>query len=86
MLLKRNDETASKYAVFDACGQQLPYVMSYDTETKEVEMYLKLQDEESSPNSDERYLYLIMEEDKPFLAKFILPGSYAVDEQGNILK
>lgn len=87
MLLRRDDPNTGKMGVFDSAGQQLPYVLSFDTETQEVEMFLKLQDETSIPDQDERFLYLVMGEDmKPFVAKFVLPGAYALDETGTILK
>jgi len=90
MRLRRDDPNTVKMGVFDAAGQQLPYVVSFDTETSEIEMFIKLKDEEAVKDSDERFLYLaIADKDgelKPFAAKFVLPGAYAMDETGKVLK
>jgi hypothetical protein len=74
-----------KVGVFDAAGQQVPYVFGFDTETCEVEMLIKLKDE-SATNEGEKLCYFLFGEDlKPLVAKFVLPGAYVMDERGNIL-
>lgn len=75
-----------KLGIFDAGGQQLPFVFGYDTETQEVEMMIKLKDD-IELDDGERLCHLVLGPDmKPHVAKFILPGSYAMDAQGKILK
>lgn len=85
-LTVQNSEHLS-YAVCDAAGQPLPFVMSYDTVTKEVEMLLKLKDNEIIPDSDEAQVFVafkkVGKDLKPVVVKFVLEGSYALDSQGN---
>jgi len=82
---KRNPDDV-KCGVFDAVGQQLPFVVSYDTETCEIEMMLKLHDEEPVEGTESVNFYVVFGQDKrPFVAKFVLPGSYALNEKGERL-
>lgn len=41
-LVEGKPTTGAKVTVFDCAGQQVPYVVSYDTETKEIEIVLNL--------------------------------------------
>ena len=49
-------------------------------------MLIKLRDE-SGEVDGERICYFLFDDNlKPFPAKFVLPGAYALDTSGNILK
>lgn len=80
-----NEEHRHKFQVRDSGGQALPYVISYDTETKEVEMFVKMKDEEVTGEGDEKQVrphLLLGENEKPIVIKFPLPGSYAIGKDG----
>lgn len=78
-------DPSTKMGIFDAAGQQIPYVMSFDTETCEIEMLIKLRDEEGE--GDEKIAHLVRGEDMaPLVAKFICPGAFVMTQDGTILK
>jgi len=74
-----------KIVVKDSGDQSIPFVTYYDTETKEIELMVKLQD--SKKEEDGSYIpYLLLGEDKkPISVRFILPGSYAVGDDGKAI-
>jgi hypothetical protein len=78
-------DPTTKVGVFDAAGQQIPYVFSFDTETCEVEMLIKLKDEEGE--GDDKIAHLLRDADlKPLRAKFVIPGSYVMTSEGKYLR
>lgn len=60
------------YSVFDSIGNRIGHVTKYNTETKEISMYVKTGDN-----------IIHGENNKPQLITFILLGSYAKDDGGN---
>lgn len=86
MLLDRRETKDLRVMICDPLGQPLPYVVAFDSETCEIEMMLKLADEKSLLDSDERQVFVGLTADsQPFIAKFIYPGAYAIDETGKKL-
>jgi len=75
----------TKVGIFDAAGQILPYVVGFDTETCEIEMMIKVKDEEGE--GDQKLVYLVRDESlKPLIAKFVCPGAYVMTTEGKRLK
>lgn len=71
MLLTANMPNATEFEVRDVTGRPLTGVMSYDTDSKEAEMYVF--DKNGAvvfPFSETEY--------QPVVAQIFLPGSYAV--------
>lgn len=75
-------EKHPKYKIYDADCKLVPYVVSFNTKTCELSMYVP------------RYNLggVVTEKDKdskrllPKLVTFTLNGAFAVDEKGNIIK
>jgi len=78
-------DPSKKLGIFDAAGQQIPYVHSFDTDTFEIEMMVKIKDEEGE--GEEKLAHLIRDADmKPLVAKFICPGAFVMLADGTVLK
>jgi len=79
-----NVETSDSYkcVVKDCLGKQITYVISFDTETCEIEMAVRIgTDDGGQP------LFLAHKKDKEpsyFLPKFVLLGAYAEKEDERI--
>lgn len=82
MLLTVDTPDSCQYRVYDCTGQVIPFVTSFDTETEEIEMSIKIgTDEEKLANN--LLMQLIPHEDgqmtyAPILIKFKLPGAYVL--------
>jgi hypothetical protein len=88
--MKLNAEDHAPYQVYDFRGVRIPYVSGYDTETKEVTIYLIGE----WMNGDGVFVReRIAIKSSNFLNQavrtieltFVLPGSYAKDRNGNII-
>jgi hypothetical protein len=89
MLITSTHPDAKHYRIYDCAGNVLPYVYSYDTETKEIEMAvclkapkeLKIEDSGEMHNTAS---FLMQPNDKGdpalMLIKFVLPGSYLLKD------
>jgi hypothetical protein len=83
MILTIDTPESSQYQIKDINGQAIPYVTYFDTETKEIEMCIKIGDElkEESKINPILLMQEVNEDDKitsaPILIKFVLPGAYA---------
>jgi hypothetical protein len=77
MLLSADDPTYHNYKVFDCCGQEIHYAKQYDTDTREITIYLKNKDEKFIREAELGGMF------RPKAITFVLRGSYAVDPQGN---
>jgi len=83
MLLTVDSPEANDYTIHDSLGHIIPFVRSFDTETKEIELCIKVIP--SNKEKDDLGLLTQLVEDgatepysAPILVKFILPGAYAV--------
>ena len=82
MLLTVDTPEYEKYLVYDCEGHLIPYVVSFDTTTEEIELSIGVQRKQ-----DERDGYCLlmhateMEDGQivptPLIVKFKLPGAYA---------
>lgn len=75
MLITANN--GDGYKIYDAECKAVPYVYSYDTETKEVFIYISRVGL-GGHVMEQKGKYLV-----PKLVNFILEGSYAIDPEGN---
>ena len=78
MLLTSDLPDSAKYTVHDCNGHVLPYVVSFDTETGEIELHVKVHG--GKPGL---LMQSVVREDgaegaAPILIKFKLPGAYAL--------
>jgi hypothetical protein len=83
MLLSSEMPENAKYKVYDCLGHQLPYVITYDTETSEIEMAVRIgTDDKGEPIFLAHNFEMEDGNIKPgfFLPKFVLPGAYAEKE------
>ena len=69
MILNKDTEDASRWCVYDCAGTQIPYVVSFDTETCEIEMGVYA--------GDTLLKHKVDGEDNPIYLTFTLPGAYA---------
>jgi len=83
MILTSDMPEAALYRIYDCADHPIPYVTYFDTETKEIELCIKLKDEMREGEKDIVSILLMQEvnEDEgkvaPILIKFTLPGAYA---------
>lgn len=78
---------AAEYRILDCAGRQVPEVISYDTETREIAMKILLPDAVPTAyggGEEDRYLLVPTRngDSMPMLVRFVLPGSTAVDSKG----
>jgi hypothetical protein len=68
--------------VFDGCDSKISFVAQYNTKTKEVTVYI--------PTYGKDKLRFVMGSDKnemwPVHVTFKVPGSYALDQKGRVVK
>jgi len=88
MLITVATPEAEKYLIFDCVGHVIPCVTSFDTETKEIELMIRVQEQVKNNKEDEptsRIVPLMQEvtnedgttDSAPILVKFKLLGAYA---------
>jgi len=91
MLLSLETPEADKYLVFDCNGNIIPFVISFDTESEEIELMIPVK----SPEKETTAIYqLLMQtriaedgalEHAPIAVKFKLAGAYAMKD-GQVIK
>jgi hypothetical protein len=78
MLLTSDMPDSAKYLIHDCDGHVLPYVVSFDTETEQIELHVRIPGDKPG---------LLMQSvvsgdgtaaSAPILLKFKLPGAYAL--------
>lgn len=93
MLLNVEMPEAAQYLVHDCQGNIIPYVVSFDTETEEIEVMIKVKanvglEVDYDPTKDLRLLMQRIDkedgttDEAPIIVKFRLPGAYAL-KNGN---
>ncbi len=75
--MKITAENGQGYKIFDVECKAIPYVYSYDTDTKEVALYIPRIGLGGTVTEK------VGKFNMPKLVKFILEGSYAIDPEGN---
>ena len=75
MLITRDIPDAEKYVIFDCRGSRIPYVISFDTETCEIELAVRV----FSADGNVTFLSETTLDGTPSetLIKFVLRGAYA---------
>lgn len=71
------------YKVYDCLGHQIPYVITFDTETSEIEMAVRIGTDDNGNTILLAHNFEMEDGNiKPgfFLPKFVLPGAYAEKE------
>lgn len=81
MLLKVGDPGIGRVAIKDAHGKTIPFVIAFDTETREVTMLVQA----VSPDGNGRQSFAVGD-GQVLEAKFIAPGAWAEDKDGNRLR
>jgi hypothetical protein len=71
MILSIENSEHQKYRIFDVAGSCIDRVHEYNTKTKEIALYIR-----TVNNKDQSTV--IYDDKGPYLAKFILEGSYAL--------
>jgi len=93
MLLTVDMPESAQYLVHDCAGNTIPYVVSFDTETEEIELMIRVKSNtglevEYDPTKDLRLLMQKIDkedgtvDEAPIIVKFRLPGAYAL-KNGN---
>jgi hypothetical protein len=97
MLLTKDTPESHKYVVCDCADHIIPYVTSFDTETKEIELCIQVamsNNDETKEGDKEKGFRILMQEIQdehgvmsatPILVRFKLPGAY-VKKDGEILQ
>ena len=78
MLITNKTSEKQTVSIHDCSGSEIPGVISFDTNTKEIEMLIWLLKE---PGSEPRPLLKTLSSDgtpSPFVARFKLIGAYAL--------
>ena len=83
MLLSVEIPESVKYLVHDCNGNIVPYVISFDTKTEEIELMIRVK---ANPEDEKEPFRLLMQkiekedgtiDSAPIAIKFKLPGAYA---------
>lgn len=83
MLLTVDLPEAEKYLVHDCDGNIVPYVMSFDTVTEEIELMIRVKAKTEDEKEPLKVLMQKIEKEDgttasaPIAVKFKLPGAYA---------
>lgn len=79
MLIEAKSEEAKDVRVVDSMGKEIPFVKSFNTETKEAEIYIRAKDD--SPG---KKIVVVRDEGetigRPLLVKVSLPGCKAINK------
>lgn len=79
MLINKDTPDIAQYLIYDCAGHVLPYVISFDTETKEIEMAIRVpskKDEEQAALVEEK----AQETEEDLNTQFLMQEG--VDEKG----
>jgi len=78
MLISLETPEADKYLVWDSSGNMIPFVVSFDTESEEVELFVPVQAQKfvtaAKVNADGNVTHT------PISIKFKLAGAYATKD------
>jgi len=83
MLITVDSPEAKEYLIYDSAGHKIPYVISFDTETEEIELAISV----PKKDDDDTICSLLMQSAKqedgstfntPIFVKFKLCGAYAL--------
>lgn len=82
MLLSVDTPEYDKYMVYDCEGHLIPYVVSFDTTTEEIELSVGVHRKRDEKNDYSLLMQATEMEDgqvmpTPIIVKFKLPGAYA---------
>jgi uncharacterized protein (DUF2225 family) len=69
MILNKDTPEAAQWCVYDCAGTQIPYVVSFDTETCEIEIGVYA--------GNTLLKYTVEGEQQPIYLTFVLSGAYA---------
>jgi len=81
MLLTVDTPEFEKYLIYDSAGHIIPYVISFDTVTEDIELSIGVH--RKAESREEYSILMQIEEDDgqtinvPVIVKFKLPGAYA---------
>lgn len=84
MLLTVDMPESAQYLVHDYAGNIIPYVVSFDTDTEEVELMIRVKANVGLEVNDLRLLMQKVDKEDgmmdsaPIVVKFKLPGAYAL--------
>ena len=81
MIITADHPESAKYMIYDCAGRKIPYVYSFDTETQEIELSIRIIPNESDNNQVCILMTEVPKDDgtvdyKPMIIKFKLPGAY----------
>jgi len=89
MLLTSETPDAKDYLVYDCEGHLIPCIVSFDTETEEVELSISVMKSSEERNQVVQMFQKITDADgvtksAPIFVKFRLPGAYAMKNNERI--
>lgn len=81
MIVSIDTPEFEKYVVYDCDGHEIPYVVSFDTDTEEIEISIGVCRKKDEENKFVILMQSVKGDDTitsaPILVKFKLPGAYA---------
>lgn len=86
MLITVESPDAHQYRIYDCEGSAIPFVVSFDTETKDIELSVRVVGKKSEEGGEELCMLkqLVVENGEnqhaPVIIKFNLPGAYALKD------
>jgi len=82
VLINIDTPDIDQYLVYDCDGHLIPYVLSFDTDSEEIEISIGVHKKENETNHYVLLMQTVPFEDTttsaPILVKFKLPGAYAL--------
>jgi hypothetical protein len=83
MLITVDSPEASEYLIYDSAGHKIPYVISFDTETEDIELAVSVPKKDVDDNTPPLLMQSAAQEDgsvfnTPIFVKFKLCGAYAL--------
>jgi len=87
MLIDKNTPDLTSYRVRDCTGREIPFVVSYDTESKEITLYLAAEPFKDPESKLHPIIFVPGEQQgtlNPLTVTFTLPSSYAAKDEVKI--